>query len=67
MLLENKKCLITGATGGIGRAICDTFLKNGAEFIVAITGNIFTMPGLPESPSAERIGLDDYENIVGLF
>ena len=42
-------------------------LKNGAEFIVAITGKIFTMPGLPEVPSAEKIGLDDYENIVGLF
>ena len=42
-------------------------LKNGAEFIVAITGKIFTMPGLPERPSAEKIGLDDYENIVGLF
>ena len=42
-------------------------LKNGAEFIVAITGKIFTMPGLPEKPSAEKIGLDDYENIVGLF
>ena len=38
MLLENKKCLITGATGGIGRAVCDTFLKNGAElFITNIT------------------------------
>ena len=45
----------------------EIILKNGAEFIVAITGNIFTMPGLPESPSAERIGLDDYENIIGLF
>ena len=42
-------------------------LKNGAEFIVAITGKIFTMPGLPEVPSAEKIDLDDYENIVGLF
>ena len=31
------------------------------------TGKIFTMPGLPEVPSAEKIGLDDYENIVGLF
>ena len=42
-------------------------LRNGAEFIVAITGNIFTMPGLPEIPAAEKIGLDEYENIVGLF
>lgn len=41
--------------------------KNGAEFVVAITGNIFTMPGLPEVPAAERIGLDADGNIVGLF
>ena len=45
----------------------EIILKNGAEFIVAITGKIFTMPGLPEVPSAEKIDLDDYENIVGLF
>jgi formate--tetrahydrofolate ligase len=42
-------------------------LKNGAEFIVVMTGKIFTMPGLPEVPSAEKIKLDDFENIVGLF
>lgn len=45
----------------------DIILKNGAEFVVAITGSIFTMPGLPEVPSAERITLDNDENIVGLF
>lgn len=45
----------------------EIILKNGAEFVVEITGNIFTMPGLPEVPSAEKIGLDDFENIVGLF
>lgn len=45
----------------------EIILKNGAEFIVAITGSIFTMPGLPEVPSAEKIKLDDFENIVGLF
>ena len=45
----------------------EIILKNGAEFIVAITGNIFTMPGLPESPAAERINLDEFENIVGIF
>ena len=42
-------------------------LRNGAEFVVAVTGNIFTMPGLPEVPAAERIGMDEFENIVGLF
>ncbi len=45
----------------------EIILKNGAELIVAIAGNIFTMPGLPEVPSAEKIGLDDFENIIGLF
>lgn len=45
----------------------EIILRNGAEFVVAITGNIFTMPGLPEVPSAEKIDLDDFENIVGIF
>ena len=45
----------------------EIILKNGAEFVVAITGNIFTMPGLPEVPSAEKIDLDDFENIKGIF
>lgn len=42
-------------------------LKNGAEFIVAKSGKIFTMPGLPRIPSAEKIDLDKNENIVGIF
>lgn len=42
-------------------------LKNGAEFIVAKSGKIFTMPGLPRIPSAEKIDLDENENIVGIF
>ena len=45
----------------------EVILRNGAEFVVAITGNIYTMPGLPKEPAAERIGLDEFENIVGLF
>ena len=45
----------------------EIILRNGAGFIVAITGKIFTMPGLPEMPAAEKIGLDQFENIVGLF
>ena len=35
--------------------------------IVAITGEIMTMPGLPSSPSAERIFLNDDGHIEGLF
>lgn len=42
-------------------------LKNGAEFIVAKAGKIFTMPGLPRVPSAEKIRLDENNQIVGIF
>ena len=42
-------------------------LAMGAEFVVVITGEIMTMPGLPRVPAAEAIGLDDKGNIVGLF
>ncbi len=45
----------------------DIILKTGAEFIVAITGKIMTMPGLPRVPSAEKIDLDENGNIVGIF
>ena len=39
----------------------------GAGFIVALTGDIMTMPGLPKSPAAERIDVDDDGKISGLF
>ena len=42
-------------------------LKAGAEFVVAITGKIMTMPGLPRVPAAEMIDLDENGNIVGIF
>ena len=42
-------------------------IKAGAEFIVAITGKIMTMPGLPRVPSAEKIDIDSDGNIVGIF
>jgi formate--tetrahydrofolate ligase len=38
----------------------------GAEFIVAICGDIMTMPGLPRQPSAESILVDEHGHIVGL-
>ena len=41
--------------------------KAGAEFVVIKTGKIMTMPGLPKIPAAEKIDLDDYGNIVGIF
>ncbi len=45
----------------------DIILKSGAEFVVAITGKIMTMPGLPRVPAAEKIDIDEDGNIVGIF
>jgi len=45
----------------------DVILKTGAGFVVALTGNIFTMPGLPKVPSAEKIDIDKNGNVVGIF
>jgi formate--tetrahydrofolate ligase len=42
-------------------------LSNGAGFIVAIAGDIMTMPGLPKVPAAEKIDVDDEGKISGLF
>jgi len=42
-------------------------LSAGAEFVVAICGDIMTMPGLPETPAANTIDVDDHGKIVGLF
>ena len=42
-------------------------LNAGAEFIVVITGKIFTMPGLPKVPAAENIDIDHNGKIVGIF
>jgi len=39
----------------------------GAGFIVALTGDIMTMPGLPKIPAAEKIDVDDNGKISGLF
>ncbi|MGN1327347.1 MAG: formate--tetrahydrofolate ligase [Clostridia bacterium] len=47
--------------------INEVILKTGAEFIVAITGKIMTMPGLPKVPSAEKIDIDEEGNTIGIF
>ena len=39
----------------------------GAGFLVALTGEIMTMPGLPKVPSAEKIDVDEDGMISGLF
>jgi formate--tetrahydrofolate ligase len=42
-------------------------LSAGAEFVVVVTGDVMTMPGLPKVPSADSIRLDDKGQIQGLF
>lgn len=47
--------------------IREVYVSAGAGFVVAITGTIMTMPGLPKVPAAERIDVDDTGRITGLF
>lgn len=45
----------------------NVILKSGAGFVVVLTGNVFTMPGLPKVPASEKIDVDQNGNIVGIF
>ncbi|MBB4439312.1 MULTISPECIES: formate--tetrahydrofolate ligase [Rhizobium] len=58
---------LRGAPEGHIVTVREVRLSAGAGFVVAITGEIMTMPGLPKSPSAERIFLNDHGYIEGLF
>jgi formate--tetrahydrofolate ligase len=58
---------LRGAPEGHTVPIREVRLSAGAGFIVVITGEIMTMPGLPKSPSSERIFLNDLGQIEGLF
>ncbi|WP_296404470.1 formate--tetrahydrofolate ligase [Psychrobacter sp.] len=64
-LSDNAKLI--GRPTGFNIHIRDVTVSNGAGFIVVICGPIMKMPGLPKSPSAERIDVDDNGNIMGLF
>ncbi len=56
-----------GAPTGHIVAVRELRLSAGAEFVVVVTGEIMTMPGLPKVPSADTIRLDDHGQIQGLF
>lgn len=58
---------LRGAPEGHSVHVREVRLSAGAGFVVAITGEIMTMPGLPRSPSSERIFLNDIGQIEGLF
>ena len=56
-----------GAPVGFTVTVRKIKVSAGAGFIVALTGNIMTMPGLPKIPAAERIDVDENGKISGLF
>jgi len=58
---------LMGAPTGFTLPVRDVRLSAGAGFVVAVCGDIMTMPGLPRRPAAERIGLDETGAITGLF
>ncbi|HSR71172.1 MAG TPA: formate--tetrahydrofolate ligase, partial [Kiloniellales bacterium] len=58
---------LKGAPSGHTVPVRELRVSAGAEFIVAITGTIMTMPGLPRVPAANSIRLDEQGRIEGLF
>ena len=64
-LSDDQKKL--GRPTGFTITVRDVRLSNGAGFVVALTGDIMTMPGLPKAPAAALIDVDEAGNIQGLF
>ena len=58
---------LLGAPSGFEVTVRNLKVSAGAGFIVALTGDIMTMPGLPKVPSAEKIDVDENGKITGLF
>ena len=56
-----------GAPTGFTITVRNVKVSAGAGFLVALTGEIMTMPGLPKVPAAERIAVDETGKISGLF
>ena len=62
---DNAKLL--GAPKNFTVTVRNLKVSAGAGFIVALTGDIMTMPGLPKMPAAEKIDVDENGRITGLF
>lgn len=58
---------LLGFPEGFTLNVRDMYVSAGAGFIVALTGSIMTMPGLPKKPAAYSIDVDNEGNITGLF
>ena len=59
--------VLLGAPKGFRVTVKNVKISAGAGFIVVLTGEIMTMPGLPKVPAAEKIDVDENGKIVGLF
>ena len=64
-LSDDPKLL--GRPVGFEMHVREVYVSAGAGFVVALTGDVMTMPGLPKTPAAYRIDVDDDGKIVGLF
>ena len=64
-LSDNASLL--GRPEGFRVTVREAYVSAGAGFVVVLTGNIMTMPGLPKTPAAFSIDVDDNGDIVGLF
>ena len=58
---------LLGRPSGFEITVRDVYVSAGAGFVVVLTGDIMTMPGLPKSPQAYKIDVDDNGVIKGLF
>ena len=58
---------LLGAPTGFDITVKDVNISNGAGFVVCLTGEIMTMPGLPKVPAANNIDITDDGEIIGLF
>lgn len=58
---------LLGAPEGFRVTVRNVKVSAGAGFLVALTGDIMTMPGLPKRPAAENIDVDETGRIIGLF
>ncbi len=64
-LSDDPKLL--GRPVGFEMHVREVYVSAGAGFVVVLTGDVMTMPGLPKTPAAYRIDVDDEGKIVGLF
>ena len=58
---------LLGAPSGFTVTVRGLRVSAGAGFVVVLTGDIMTMPGLPKRPAAEKIDVDENGKITGLF